>query len=215
MQIVAVISEKGGNGKTTAAVSLSVVAAQKGESVALIDLDAQPTATNWGDRRTEEWPSVVSCQVARLGSVIEVAKAQGATLVIIDTPGKGADAAIAAVKAADFVLITSRPQMFDLETLPKVRDILTLGGNKPAAVVVTRAPTQGARHFEAQEFLKGQGFDVVPTVIFERVAHGDAGNIGQTVTEYDPAGKAAQEVIALYEYINIGLEGKLSCKPRN
>jgi chromosome partitioning protein len=44
-------------------------------------------------------------------------------------------------------------------------------------------------------------------VIFARAAHGDAGNIGQSATEFEPKGKAAQEMSALYSYIAIALKG--------
>lgn len=45
------------------------------------------------------------------------------------------------------------------------------------------------------------GYKLVPMVIFQRAAHGDASNLGQTASEYEPKGKAAQEMDALYTYI--------------
>jgi chromosome partitioning protein len=142
---------------------------------------------------------VVSCQVSRLTQVLAAAK-EGAELAIIDTPGKSTDALIAAAKAADFVLMPIQPQLYDIETLESLKDILTLAGNPPAAVVVNRAPIQGRRHLETQEAASAKGFKVCPVVIYARAAHGDAGNIGQTAAEYDPAGKAALEMKELYAY---------------
>src|SRR6185295_15950653 len=66
MKVIAVIGQKGGTGKTTTAQNLSVAAIQAGHTVALVDLDSQPTSANWGDRRESEHPAVVSAQVARL-----------------------------------------------------------------------------------------------------------------------------------------------------
>ncbi len=200
-KVLAVIGQKGGCAKTTTALAVAVAAVEAGYSVAVIDLDPQATATSWADRRGADSPAVVSCQVSRLGQVIEAATKEGAQLLVIDTPGKSTDAAIAAAKFADFVLLPIQPQIYDIETLPNVKDILTLGGLPDAAVIVTRAPIQGTRHTATQDAAKGQGFNVVPVVIFERVAHGDAGNIGKTATEHDPHSKAAQEVSALYSYI--------------
>jgi chromosome partitioning protein len=205
MDIIAIIGQKGGNGKTTAAIGLGVAGEQAGRQSAVIDLDPQATATKWSDRRSQEAPAVVSCQVSRLPQVLEAAAKGGVQLAIIDTPGKSTEAAIAAAKVANFVLIPIQPQLFDIETLDSVKDILALAGNPPAAVVVNRASVQGKRHIETQEAATAQGFTVCPVVIFSRAAHGDAGNIGQTAAEYDPKGKAAQEMSALYKYISIAL----------
>ena len=106
MKIIAIIGQKGGSGKTTTALGLAVEAARKGRAVAVIDLDPQATATNWSDRREmKDAPAVVSCQVVRLRQVLDAAKAQGVKVAIIDTAGKSTDAAIAAAKVADKVLM--------------------------------------------------------------------------------------------------------------
>ena len=206
MQVLAVIGQKGGSGKTTLSLGLAVQASLAGKTVAVIYLDPQTTAANWSDRRVEESPAVVSCQVARLNQVLETAAKSGVDLAIIDTPGKSTDAAIAAAKAASFALMPIQPQLFDIETLSNLKDVLTLAGNPPSAVVVNRAPIQGRRHIETQEAIAAQGLPVCPLVIYARAAHGDAGNVGQTAADYDPQGKAADELKSLYAYIAIAIK---------
>lgn len=61
VQILAIIGQKGGSGKTTTALGLAVAASRVGRVVAVIDLDPQATATHWSDRRREATPVVVSC----------------------------------------------------------------------------------------------------------------------------------------------------------
>ncbi len=203
MKILAVIGQKGGNAKTTTALGVAVAAAAEGHTVAVIDLDPQPSAANWGDRRANsDSPAVIACPAARLGPVLEGAKAQGVDLVIIDTPGKSADASIAAAKVADMVLLPIQPHLGDIETLLNVQDILSLAGNPHAAVVVSRARLQGRRHLEAIEAVQGMGFEVCPVVMFDRAAHYDAGMVGKTATEFAPGSKAAEEMLALYSYTN-------------
>ena len=73
MKIVAIISQKGGAGKTTLAVHLATAAAA-GHSAAIVDLDPQGTAASWGDRRQADIPEVVSGQAARLAVLIEAAR---------------------------------------------------------------------------------------------------------------------------------------------
>ncbi len=207
MKVLAIIGQKGGSGKTTTSLGLAVQANLARKVVAVIDLDPQTTAANWSDRRVSETPAIVSCQVSRLQTVLDTASKGGVDLAIIDTPGKSTDALIAAAKAADFVLMPIQPQLYDIETLSSVKDVLTLAGNPPAVVLVNRAPIQGRRHAETQQAVKEQGLPVCPLVLYARAAHGDAGNIGQTAAEYEPKGKAAEEMAALYSYIAIALEG--------
>jgi chromosome partitioning protein len=206
MQVLAILGHKGGNGKTTTALGLAVAASNAGLNTAIIDLDSQTTAANWSDRRGKETPAVVSCQVSRLARVLEAAKKGGASLAVIDTPGKNTDALIAAAKAADFVLMPIQPQMYDIETLESLKDVLTLAGHPPSAVFVNRAPIQGRRHTETQDAAKAAGFTVCPVVLYARAAHGDAGNIGLTAAEYEPNSKAAGEMNELYDYISIALK---------
>lgn len=206
MKTLAVIGQKGGSGKTTAALGLAVEAAKDGRRVAVIDLDPQATATNWADRREDkESPAVVSCQVARLPQVLKAAEGQGVELVIIDTPGKSSEAAIAAAKAAQHVLLPIQPHLFDIETLDSVAELLAVSGKPPATVLVNRAPVQGRRHEDARAGLESRGYTFAPVVLFQRAAHGDATNLGQTATEYEPGGKAALEMKALYSYIHKAL----------
>ena len=202
MKVLAVIGQKGGSGKTNTALGLAVAAVQAGQRVAVIDLDPQATAANWGDRRADkESPAVVSCQASRLVQVLDAAKAQGVQLAIIDTPGKSSEAAIAAAKAAQRVLMPIQPHLFDIETLESVKEILGLAGKPPAAVVINRAPVQGKRHMDASEALTRMGYEVAPVVLFVRADHGDATNLGQAASELDPKGKAAKEMADLYNYI--------------
>jgi chromosome partitioning protein len=126
MYTVAIIGQKGGSGKTTAAIGLAVTAARARETVALIDLDPQANAANWKDRRPDQDnPAVVLAQVGRLTQTLQAAETGGAILAIIDTAGKSDSAATEAACRAHLVFVVSRPHLFDMETLPSVRDILS------------------------------------------------------------------------------------------
>jgi chromosome partitioning protein len=86
MDVIAVIAQKGGTGKTTLTLALAVAAQLAGKVTAVIDLDPQATASNWSDRREADSPVVVSAQPARLPHVLTSAETSGAAMVLIDTP---------------------------------------------------------------------------------------------------------------------------------
>ncbi len=62
MKVLAILSQKGGVGKTTLATCLAVAAEQAGKEAAIIDLDPQATASFWKDVRQLDTPAVASIQ---------------------------------------------------------------------------------------------------------------------------------------------------------
>ena len=143
MYKIAVISEKGGVGKTTIALDLAVTATREGHKVAVLDVDQQATASKWTDRRTEESPWVVPTHAARIGASIEQARAQGVDFIVIDTPPHSSTEAAEAARRADVVIVPVEPHMFALETLGKLADLIRIAGDAPYFVVVNKAPVQG------------------------------------------------------------------------
>jgi chromosome partitioning protein len=200
MKTIAFIAQKGGCGKTSLALSLAVAAQQVGKVTVIIDLDPQATACNWGDRRKLEAPVIVDAQPARLQKALEKAAESGVDFVFIDTPARSEQAALAAARAADLVMIPSRPQIYDLETIPASLEIVSLVGGKPTVVVLNAVPPRAARQEEALAAVRALGAQVCPAMIGSRAAFGDAAALGRSVLEYDPRGKAAEEVRNVYMY---------------
>ena len=124
MDVIAIVAQKGGTGKTTLTLSLAVAAQQAGFVSAIIDLDPQATATNWADRRNNEPPVVVSAQPARLLHVLKSAQDTGAQMVFIDTPPRAEQTAMAAAKAANLILVPCRPAIFDLDTVATTLELV-------------------------------------------------------------------------------------------
>jgi cellulose biosynthesis protein BcsQ len=80
MKTIAIVSQKGGVGKTTTAINIGFAAHEAGLKTAIIDLDPQGTAAKWGDRRDVDGPSVIGGQASRLAVILETARANGADL---------------------------------------------------------------------------------------------------------------------------------------
>lgn len=136
MPTVAIISQKGGAGKTTLALHLATAAQDAGMVSLIVDTDPQATASQWASWRKDEPPEVIDSPPPRLAAKIEQAKEQGAQFIVIDTPPHADSAARAAVEAADLVLIPCRPSAFDLAAIQTTVKLVQLL-RKPAFVVFT------------------------------------------------------------------------------
>lgn len=200
MLTVAVVSQKGGTGKTTVALNLAVAASLAGRSAVVVDLDPQGSATAWSDQRGNDVPLVVPAQASRLATVLATVREHGGELALLDTAPHSEASALAAARAADVVLIPCRPQIFDLRAMEASADLAALAGSRAAAVLNAVQP-RGGRSEDAEQAIREYGLEVSPRRIGHRVAFGDAATAGQTPAEFEPDGKAAREVAALYEWL--------------
>jgi chromosome partitioning protein len=145
-------------------------------------------------------PEVVSGQANRLPVLIDGARRQGFDLVVIDT-GPNADAAARrAAELADLVLIPCRPAAFDLKAIRTTIDLVEIT-RSPAFVVINAAPIRSRAVQEAADVVTGLGAKVAPVVISQRAAYAHAVITGRTAQEFEPDGKAAEEVAALWVWV--------------
>jgi chromosome partitioning protein len=201
MKTVAILSGKGGSGKSTIAMHLAVAAERRGAPVAVLDIDPQASAATWKDTRADESPSVTSLQPSRLAKALQVAENAGAVLALIDTAPHSADAAIAAAEAADLVLVPCRAGILDLRAIGATARVVKLAG-KPAFVILNAVPPHAPRLIDdAREAVKAHGLEVAPIVIAQRAAFAHALTVGQTAEEYEPGGKASEEISALFKWL--------------
>jgi chromosome partitioning protein len=199
MRVIAFVTQKGGAGKTTLAVNCAVIAVQKKQKVLIIDLDEQASAENWYQDREAESPRLVRLETGRLAQALATAKDAGFEYVLVDTPGKDDPATAAAIRAADFCIIPCRPTPVDLKAVPAT--VATINRlSKPAVFVLTQTPPRGERIREAEVGLSMLGI-VCPVRIVARTAYQDAQGAGLGVSEFDPDGKAAFEVLQVWNWI--------------
>jgi chromosome partitioning protein len=203
LDILAIISQKGGAGKTTLAVNLAVAAERADVPTVIIDLDPQASAKTWHDLRgRKDAPVVVSAQASRMQEVIEVARSNGAEFVIIDTAPHSESGALGAARAADLVLIPCRPAILDLKAIGTSGDLAALA-KKEAVVVLNAVPHQGKLAEEAGEAVRGYGLSIAPIRLTQRAAYVHSLTAGQAALEFEPDGKAAQEILELYKWMHV------------
>jgi chromosome partitioning protein len=212
MRTITLVTQKGGAGKTTLAASLAVAATEAGERVIALDLDPQGSLAGWGDARAAETPAVDRIGIANLAqlpSIMTALEKQGYTLAILDTAGTESTGGNLAMRAADLCLIPARPSRLDLQaTLPTVEALMRLEMRERFAFVLNQCPPgRNSRATEAANGLAMFGVLAEPMVT-QRADHQDALAAGQGVTEYASDGKAAEEVRALWTWINRKINGK-------
>ena len=209
MRTITIAARKGGVGKTTLATHLSVLAAGKGRPVLLIDVDPQRSLAWWWRLRPGETPALVECEARELAKIVPTAARQGVDTVIIDTAPHDRQGIVDAMRAADLVVLPTRPGAFDLAAIGATLEIAEQVGKPHLAVLNACPPRTGAAEpsivTEARGALAGMGATIADTVVSQRVALGHAIMTGQTVGEYEPAGRAAAEVAALWAEIEARL----------
>lgn len=201
MFTVAILSQKGGAGKTTMALHLAVGAEKAGQLAAVIDLDPQASAAGWKDSRQAETPVVVSVPATRLPQALEAARAGGADLALIDSAPHSGDVALAAAEAADLILIPCRAGILDLRAIGATARIVKLAGKRAFVVLNAMPPRAPNVLADARAAVSVHGLDVSPMSLQQRAPFAHALTAGQTAHEYEPNGKAAEEVTQLYAWL--------------
>ena len=202
MATIAIVSQKGGSGKTTVALNLAVTATAAGRHACVIDTDPQATAAAWGDWREDDRPEVLTSPPARLAKAVQAATKRGAELIVIDTPPHADAAAREAVKAADLVLVPTRPRAFDLHAVEATAELVRFA-RKRAYVLFNAVPPRATNLVaEVSAFVDDLGLAICPVRLGERAAFHHYSSAGEVAAEGDPDGKAAAEVAALWAWVD-------------
>jgi chromosome partitioning protein len=205
MKVVAVLSEKGGAGKTTISVHLATAAQLAGQPAAILDLDPQGSAYAWAERRKEP-PEAQAIPPVALAAWLTKLDEAGASIVILDTGRDSNNAGYTAAKAADLVIVPCRAGGFDFLALTRTLDLCKLAGKRPYVVLNALRPGASRADADARESLAGLECEVCPVTIHDRADFRAASVEARSAQELEPKGKAAQEIEALYAWISQQLD---------
>ncbi len=211
MHTIVLATQKGGSGKSTLAIGLAVAATQAGHTVRLIETDSQGTLSNWQSRRVHAEPIVEPVYSAGdIEQRLQALERSGVTLTIIDTAGGVSGATTAAIRYADFCLIPARPSVADIEAAAATLSVVR-AWNKPFAFILNQTPIRGQRIGNATTTLCDEaaldisGVLAQPFIVM-RNDHQDALGAGLAVSEYAPAGKSADEIRGLWQWVEAKLD---------
>ena len=206
MKTIAVLSRKGGAGKTTVSVSLALAARQAGLKVVVADIDPLHSASEILGRRAEASSLLFETTAGKLFIVQEVCAKNGCDLLIIDTPTAPEGDVILAINAADLAVAVARPTSLDLAAVKE--SIALLRRMRSNGLVVlnqcppARSGVESAFVQRARETLLCAGAPAAETLLRSRAAyqHAFAQQLG--VTEWDPDSEAAVDVLKLLAEIS-------------
>ncbi len=167
---LALVSTKGGTGKTTSAVSLAMVLHRLGRTLA-VDCDPQGSLMSWSESATDEGESLPFTVVSMPTRDIHVRLADlgtGYEHVVIDTPPGDLGIIRSAILAASIVLVPVSPTGLDLNRIRPTFEVLAeIGVSHPVSVGVlltkVRRGTRSAR--AARGILAEHGYPAMRTEI--------------------------------------------------
>lgn len=206
-KVVVFATQKGGTGKSTLSVMCAVCAQETGKKVAILDMDKQGTVAQWSEEREADSPDVYAIEADQLEQAITALNKKSFDYIIIDTAGVDSPATTAALRCADLCLIPTRPAPQDLKALRPTHAAVVRLGKDFAFVLNQVGPRLYQRYREAVNGLSAIAVVAQPLIV-QRNDHQDAFGMGQGATEYNPHGKAAEEIRELWQWITKRMEGR-------
>jgi chromosome partitioning protein len=211
MPIIAVVNQKGGTGKTTAATNLATLFATQGTEVLLVDADPQQSALEWQRDRPGHVPpvSVIGLPAPNLHREIPRLHTKY-PVILIDGGGRVTATARATVAVADFLLVPTLASLPDARSTQRffqevVEEVATIKGRVSGAILFSMVKTGTVFNVSGQGQIKDLGYPVLETTLSHRITYQEAFAQGMSVGEYDPRSKAAEEVHALFRELQEGL----------
>lgn len=203
---------KGGVGKSTVATNMTVMRANQGMDVLLVDADDQGTASDFTAVRNETlveqgagYTSIKLYGAAVRSEVLRMAKKYDD--VVIDVGGRDTAGQRAALSMANVYVIPFLPGSFDVWTLESVGKLVeearAFNENLKAVCIINRADAKGSDNSDAAAIAKDTpGLEFIDAPLGNRKAFRSAASNGLAVTEFKPSdSKAIAEVKKLYKHL--------------
>jgi chromosome partitioning protein len=200
-KVITIAQQKGGAGKTTLAAHLAVALSQKGNRVAVIDIDPQGSMSYWHGIREkrfgEGYTGLTFASVSGWRVASEVSRLKRlCDYVIIDSPPHTETEARTAIRSADLILIPVQPSPTDLWATKATLE-LAKHERVPVRVVFNRVPPNS----RLAATIGAELPDLAETQLGNRVLFASALLEGRTATELDPSSNAAKEIKALVKEV--------------
>lgn len=195
MKAVLVTSRKGGCGKSTLTANLAVGLQSLGKKTAILDLDPQKSLKFWSQLRGDAPPPVHAVSNSDWLLEAQELEDEGIDVLLIDSPPIDKPWIRRLMLQVELILIPTRPTPLDIYS-GTFSDEWANASPAPKRWVINAAHSgsvvQQAIREELEKFTKVMG-----TVIHQRTDIALSMGEGQSVSEYAPGSRSAQEFEAL------------------
>lgn len=202
--IIALVSPKGGTGKTTLAACLAAEIHKRGKAVVLVDADPQGSLAEWhGDDDSGRPLAAIPLIADPSEDVADKARqASAKSIVIVDTAGFANRTQVSVLEVADLVLIPCRPSAMDargaMRAIEMVATVNRDRRRKARAAVIMNATTRASIVAHVRNVLVSDGAHVLGSEIGNRTVFAESELYGSAPAWMGrSAEKAAAEVAAL------------------
>jgi chromosome partitioning protein len=199
VRTVAVVQQKGGEGKSTLTINLAASLAASGSRVLVVDVDPQQSSAWWFDHGPEfDFDLAADTEVGNLARLRELPY----DVILVDTPGSLHDLPVldAVLDVTDFVVLPSKASALSIQPLTRTLNEHVIPRGLPYRVLANKvAPRsidtatgeyRGAR--DLYDLLDGAGYSHFRSFLREYKVYEDAAAEGVSILAYGRVSAKAQ-----------------------
>lgn len=197
MKVIAVLSQKGGSGKSTISINIARCLQLKGYNVGLIDTDPQASSREWSVQSSDDFFPVYGCDKGISEKEIKQLE-KVADFLVIDGAPRIEKSMTDAIRLADYILIPIKPSQFDIwackDSIELIETRMKIDDRLKAGLVLSQVNKQTNLTKEVIQFIQNN-FEIplLPHSTGLRVSYAEVLSSGSTV--FEGQSKEAKEEI--------------------